>query len=137
MERIVRREQDYEFAKKGNKHQFDFNEKVAGILEDALALIPSAPAVPAVTAGPSSSGRPSTSSEVKLRNLLQQGIKLVDEQQKLIKMADRPGGWCRSTSQMSWLRTVRMRDEFIRLRKQPRRNKTRISQKGEQREGSM
>ena len=88
-----KREQDYEFAKKGNKHQFDFNEKVAGILEDALALVPSAPVVSAVTAGPSSS-RGSTSAEAKLRNLLQQGIKLVDEQQKLIKMADRSEfGW--------------------------------------------
>ena len=75
----AKREQDYEFAKKGNKHQFDFNEKVAGVLEDALALVPSAPTVPAVTAGPSSSRGPSTSSEAKLRNLLQQGIKLVDK----------------------------------------------------------
>ena len=49
------------------------------LLEDALTLIPSAPTVPAVTAGPSSSRGPSTSSEAKLRNLLQQGIKLVDE----------------------------------------------------------
>ena len=45
-ERIVeraKREQDYEFAKKGNKHQFDFNEKVAGVLEDVLALCSSGP----------------------------------------------------------------------------------------------
>ena len=64
------------------------------VLEDALALVPSAPAVSAVTAGPSSSRGPSTSSEAKLRNLLQQGIKLVDERQKLIKMADRSNfGW--------------------------------------------
>ena len=38
-ERIVKkakREQDYELVKKGNKHKFDFNEKVAGVLEQGF-----------------------------------------------------------------------------------------------------
>ena len=69
----LRREQPFEFTK---KHQFDFNERVADVLDDALASIPS------------------TSSDTSSEKLLQEGMKLIDERQKLIKMADRSEfGW--------------------------------------------
>ena len=75
----AKREQPFEFTKKGNKHQFDFNERVVDVLDDALASIPSTSS--------------DTSSE-KVRKLLQEGMKLIDERQKLIKMADRSEfGW--------------------------------------------
>ena len=32
----AKKEPDYEFAKKGNKHQFDFNEKVVSVLEQGF-----------------------------------------------------------------------------------------------------
>ena len=77
MVKRARREQPYEFAKKGNRCQHEFNEKVSGILEDALAS--------------TSSGDPASE---KIRKLLEEGVKIIEERQKLIKMADRSEfGW--------------------------------------------
>lgn len=67
----ARREQSFKFNKKGNKWQHEFNEKVSGVLEEAVATV---------------SGDDPTSAKVK--KLLHEGLKLIEERQKLIKMAD-------------------------------------------------
>lgn len=83
-ERIVkkaRRERPYEFNKKGHKQQHEFNEQVIDILDEASVLTES------ITG--SSSGTAS-----KIKEGIREGTKLMEERQKMIKMADRSEfGW--------------------------------------------
>ena len=88
----ARREQSFDFTKKGNKHQYNFNERVAGIFEDAMSLLLSSSGPPSepTTATPGATSR----SSAKLKELLEEGIKIIEERQKLIKLAERfEYGW--------------------------------------------
>ena len=79
MVKKARREKPYDFNKKGHKQQYEFIEKVVDVLEEAQT---DAEAIPSCSA---------TSS---IKKHLQEGVVLLEERQKLIKIADRSEfGW--------------------------------------------
>ncbi len=85
----LRRKTTYEFRRKGNKRQHEFNETVAEQLDDAAA------AVIAATPDPSdSSPKDPTSALQKAKAAIDKGNELIVQWQKLIKIADRSDyGW--------------------------------------------
>lgn len=91
-DRIVkkaRREPVPEFNKKGNQFQHSFNCRISEVLEDAQQ---EAKAVSDSVTGASIT--PPAQPLAKLEEVLKRGTSLVNERQKLIKMADRsPFGW--------------------------------------------
>ena len=77
----VRREKSYVYRRKGNEEQALFNEKVEDAIIAAQAEVEDAP-------GPSSGALENA------KKSLEQGLKLLAERQKLIKLADRSEhGW--------------------------------------------
>ena len=69
-------EKKFEFRKKGNEIQHDFQEKIKATMEETASLLENDGNIP------------------KVKEALQQGINEVNERQKLIKIADRSkNGW--------------------------------------------
>ena len=100
----VRREKPHVYKRKGNEEQASFNEKVEETIVAAQVELEGA----------------SSGVVGKAKKNLEQGLALLSERQKLIKLADRSEhGWgvVASILQTSWQRTAMMRNAYSKLRK--------------------
>ena len=82
MVRKAKREKPYSFTKKGNQAQFEFNEKVVEVLEDAESIVEK------VEESVQSHHPIQDNTLEKLKDSLKKGQSLLAERQKLIKLAD-------------------------------------------------
>ena len=102
----VRREKPHVYKRKGNEEQASFNERVEETIVAAQVELEGT----------------SSGAVEKAKKSLEQGLALLYERQKLIKLADRSehgctGAWWQSILQTSWQRTAMMRSASSKLRK--------------------
>ena len=78
----LRREKAFDFKRKGNKRQFEFNESVVDKIEEATSAV-------GLCTAASSSGKNTTPTLQRAKEALEKGLKRLSRRQKLIKIADR------------------------------------------------